>query len=80
MLPTRFHTTGVMSPFPMQPKASVVCCTILPVLTRGAGMFLFRMCTQGDQMRYLAGTLGPSTPGCGLGQVKVVLEDGLGEL
>ncbi len=43
-------------------------------------MFLFRMCTQGDQMCYLAGTLGPSTPGCGLGQVKVVLEDGLGEL
>ncbi len=80
MLPTHFHTAGVMSPFPMQPKASVVCCAILPILTQGAGMFLFRMCTQGDQMHYLAGTLGPSTPGCGLGQVKVVLEDGLGEL
>ncbi len=31
-------------------------------------------------MHYSTGTLGPSTLGCGLGQVKVVLEDGLGEL
>src|SRR5260221_9116683 len=38
MLPTPIHSAGVMSPFLMQSKASVVCSAIPPVLTLGAGI------------------------------------------
>ncbi len=78
---------GLRPLFCMQPKA-VVCSTILPVLTLVAGMSPAHGKSiwpswdvyPGGPMRYSMGTLGPSTLGCGLGQVKVVPEDGLGEL
>ncbi len=78
---------GLHPLFCMQSKA-VVCSAIPPILTLVAGMSLAHGKSiwpswdvyPGGPMHYSAGTLGPSTLRCGLGQVKVVLEDGLGEL
>src|SRR5260221_12811997 len=74
---------GLHPLFCMQPKA-VVCSAIPPILTLVAGMSLAHGKSiwpswdvyPGGPMHYSVGTLGPSTLRCGLGQVKVVPDEG----